>query len=685
MLNNLSIKMKMIVVLGLSSIITVLVGLTGYWGVATLKQKIEEVNTNNLASIQAILTMEESLKSVALAERALINSQMMSDSSLRQAQYAYIDSAFKRAKDSRDVYEPLLKGADELKNWNELKLVWDTWSQDSQRVIDISKNINALLNSGIGADSPQILQLYSQIYDAYLVSRKSFLPIENIMEKIGEQNEKEAREAHLSAESVYGLIIIFLILATFIGEIISVVMGTTITRSISGTTIKMQQLMAKAENGDLTVKGEVTSRDEMGQIMGSLNQFVEKIREMIRNIYETMNKLNKASENLLHLASNIAASSEETNAQTTTVSSSVEEISSSIRNTAVNLEGTSENMNMIAASIEEMTATIRNLASASEETSTGVKQVSGMVEQISGSINNVSGSAKEVSASVNSVATAVKEINASLNEISKNCERSIHITTDADAKAKDTNEIIEKLNNLSMQIGKIVNVINDIADQTNMLALNAAIEAAGAGEAGKGFTVVANEVKELAKQTAEATEEISQQIQTMQAGMSGAVQSVETITAVIKEITQITNTIAAAVTEQSSVTGEISNSVVKAAEKVNVITREIEDVAATSRSVAASLAESSKGVNEIARSAAEISSTSVGVAQNTEKASGRIKEVTRVSQEVAKTANDISKSVSEINEASEDVATGATETSNSAKELAESALHLEALIKQFKI
>lgn len=256
---------------------------------------------------------------------------------------------------------------------------------------------------------------------------------------------------------------------------------------------------------------------------------------------------------------------------------------------------------------QEIDEIIKRIASISGRTSAGIDQINALVDGIADNTNNVSEFTVDVSASVKSVVHAMKEINISLNEISQNCGRSKNITADAETKAKDTNRIIETLNMSSKQIGKIVKVIDDIADQTNMLALNAAIEAAGAGEAGKGFAVVAGEVKELAKQTAESTEEIGQQIEVMQKDMLDAVNAMGTIMQVIDEMTSITNTIAAAVAEQSSVSGNISNAVVAAAEKVNLITEKTSDIATSSKNAAKSVSEASVGIKDLADTASKLS------------------------------------------------------------------------------
>lgn len=256
---------------------------------------------------------------------------------------------------------------------------------------------------------------------------------------------------------------------------------------------------------------------------------------------------------------------------------------------------------------KRMEALLGTLAQASFSISSSMDQLNSSIGQIAERSKSISGFTGDVSNSINSIVMAVKEINLSLNEISQNCSRSKNITADAERKAADTNRIIEQLSRSSEQIGRIVRVIDDIADQTNMLALNAAIEAAGAGEAGKGFAVVAGEVKELARQTAESTEEIGSRIRTMQENMKSAVSAMGTISDVIDEITKITNTIAASIAEQSAVAGDISGAVVTAAEKVNQITEQMKSIAANSKEAFDSISETSASIHELVASASEFS------------------------------------------------------------------------------
>ncbi|HMO14309.1 MAG TPA: methyl-accepting chemotaxis protein [Pirellulaceae bacterium] len=257
----------------------------------------------------------------------------------------------------------------------------------------------------------------------------------------------------------------------------------------------------------------------------------------------------------------------------------------------------------IASIAENATA----LAGASEELSAVSTQMSANADETSSQAQLVSGASEEVSSNVQTVATGVEEMNMAIREIAKNASDAARVSQQAVSVANHTNQTIAKLGESSMEIGKVVKVITSIAEQTNLLALNATIEAARAGEAGKGFAVVANEVKELAKETAKATEDISQKIQTIQADTEGAVESIRQISDVINQINDISNTIASAVEEQTATANEMGRNVAEASKGSSEIAQNIASVANAAQSTTEGANNSQQAANELSRMAAELS------------------------------------------------------------------------------
>ena len=360
-----------------------------------------------------------------------------------------------------------------------------------------------------------------------------------------------------------------LFLLSFLGGLL----GWFISRNISRPVVETGGLLKAIGNGDLTQRVETSRQDELGQMIQDMNSTADKLSQIMKELGQNSSTLAAASEELSATSTELASGAEEMNSQSHTVASSGEELS--------------VNINAMAAASEEM------------------------------------------SSSAGTVASAVEEMSSSINEVAKNCEKESKIAHQANEQAGQTRQIMAKLGESAREIGKVVDVITGIADQTNLLALNATIEAASAGEAGKGFAVVANEVKELARQSAKATEQIAQQVETMQSNTDIAVKAIEEITKIIEEVSAISGTIAAAVEEQSATTSEIAKTVSGV----------------------------SNASNEMARNI----------------------------QESAKGANEVSKNIQGINAASQQVASGATQTNASAQELAKIAARLKEMVAQFKV
>jgi methyl-accepting chemotaxis protein len=250
----------------------------------------------------------------------------------------------------------------------------------------------------------------------------------------------------------------------------------------------------------------------------------------------------------------------------------------------------------------------QSLASASRELTAVSQQMSSNAEETAAQANVASAAAEQVSKNVTTVSTGAEEMGASIKEIAKNAHEAAKVATAAVKVAEKTNATVAKLGESSVEIGNVIKVITSIAQQTNLLALNATIEAARAGEAGKGFAVVANEVKELAKQTARATEDISRKIEAIQGDTKGAVAAIEQIGKIINQINDIQSTIASAVEEQTATTGEITRNVSEAAKGSGEIAQNINGVAQAARST-------TEGASDTKRSADELSQMALNLQQ----------------------------------------------------------------------
>lgn len=243
------------------------------------------------------------------------------------------------------------------------------------------------------------------------------------------------------------------------------------------------------------------------------------------------------------------------------------------------------------------------LAAAAEELSATASQMASNAQKTSSESTNASAAAEQVTRGVQAVATNTEEMAASIKEIAKSSSEAATVSKETMARAQATNQTITQLGVSSQEIGNVIKVISSIAQQTNLLALNATIEAARAGDAGKGFAVVANEVKELAKQTAKATDDITNKIGTIQKDSQGAVDAIGEIAKVIEKLNGISTSIAAAVEEQSATTNEVSRVVMESSKGVEGITETIKVVSTTAQQGSAGATqtlEAARGMSQLA-------------------------------------------------------------------------------------
>ncbi|MBB2964368.1 methyl-accepting chemotaxis protein [Methylobacterium sp. R2-1] len=518
---------------------------------SAIRHSAMEVASNWLPSVQKLGELNSAIDKTRVRQYRLVAATRDAQQ-LAEHRKQYLEMVETVAQ-KRKQYELLISSPEERALFERLAQDWTQFEAVGKRAVDLMEaghQVEALAE----ITQPEVIRRYSHISEIIVQAVA--------LNRQGAQNEAETTVASADSATQVTYVAMAAALGLAVGAMIFSLMR--VSRPIARMTATMGTLAA----GDTTVAISGSERrDEIGAMAAAVQVFKD-------NLIRT-----RQLEDETALAR--ASAEEQRRAGMRQMADSFEQAVGGI-------------VGMVSSSATELQATAQTLTTTAGETA--------------GQSTAVAAAAEEASANVNTVAAAAEELGTSVQEIGRQVFGSADLAQRAVAEADQTATLVQELNGAVSKIGDVVALISSIAGQTNLLALNATIEAARAGEAGRGFAVVASEVKELASQTAKATDEISGQISRIQGATGQAVSAISSITGRIREINAVAATIAAAVEEQGAATQEIVRNVAQASSGTSDVTSNIVGVARSSEDTGAAASQVLASASELSRQSEHLSS-----------------------------------------------------------------------------